>query len=265
MGTRGNPADLDRLLDRLGAGEEPGATGDLAPFLHPAQVARAALVRSLDREVAAEQLAALRIERARGAVVAPPVRRRGTRAAVAAVLTALLLVLGAGSAIAASGDALPGDPLYGVKRAVERISLAMHRDPVGRTALHLRFADIRLHEVAVLVAEGKDVSDVVGALEAELEGAEQDALHALALGQDADALLAHVREMIAKHIGVLNTVLGKVPDQAKDAVQRAITNATKAQDNVQQGRINEKANPQPSGHGKPTAPPGKGKGAPAHG
>src|SRR2546427_2218053 len=126
MGTRRNPADLDRLLDRLIAGEGPEATGDLAPFLHPAQVARAALIRSLDREVAQAQLAALRMDRARNVVAAPPARRRGARVAVAAVLTAMLLVLGAGSAIAASNNALPGDPLYGVKRAVERITLAMH-------------------------------------------------------------------------------------------------------------------------------------------
>src|SRR5438093_2730108 len=133
---------LDRLLDRLvsdtpGAGGEPEATGDLAPLLHPARVARAALVHMTPDGVAAEHLDTLRDDRARNIVVMPPERPRGTRIKrVALVAVAGLLVL-AGGAVAASANTLPGDAIYGVKRAVERISLAMHRDPVGRSALHL--------------------------------------------------------------------------------------------------------------------------------
>jgi hypothetical protein len=260
MGIRRNSADLDRLLDRFGAGEEPEATGDLAPFLHPAQVARAALVRLVPSEVAREQLAALRVDRARNIATLPRVRRSpALRLASAFVLAAMLLVIGGGSAIAASSSALPGDPLYGVKRAVERISLAMHRDPVGRSALHLQFADNRLHEVSALVLAGKDPQDLLGDLEEELTGAEQDALHAVALGQDSEALLAHVRAMIAKHISVLNGILAKVPDHAKDSIQHAIDNAKNADANVQRGR-NDAGNgnkPADPGQGKPTAPPAK--------
>ena len=257
MGIRRNPANLDRLLDRLGAGEEPEVTGDLAPFLHPAQVARAAFVRSVPEDVAREQLAALRVERARNVATLPRVRRSpALRLASASVLAAMLLVIGAGSAIAASSSALPGDPLYGVKRAVERISLAMHRDPVGRSALHLQFADTRLHEVSALVLAGKDPAGLVDDLEAELTGAEEDALQAVALGQDSEALLAHVREMIAKHITVLNGILAKVPDQAKDSIQHAIDNAKNADANVQRGRNN-------AGNGKTNKPADPGHSGPA--
>jgi uncharacterized protein DUF5667 len=253
----GKDADLDRLLDRLAAGEEPEATGDLAPFLHPARVARAAFVRSVPAEVAREHLAELRADRARNVVAMPVVRRSPlTRLAAVAVLGVMVLVLGAGSAIAASSGALPGDPLYGVKRTVERVSLAMHRDPVGRAALHLQFADTRLHEVSALVLAGKDPDDLIDDLEAELNGAEHDALDAVALGLDAEALLAHVREMIAKHISVLNGVLGKVPDQAKDAIQHAIDNANKAQENVQHGRGQDNDR-KPETPGKPTDTPAK--------
>jgi hypothetical protein len=263
MGIRRNSADLDRLLDRLGAGEEPEATGDLAPFLHPAQVARASFVRSVPDDVAREHLAGLRADRARNVVTLPSVRRNpAVRLASAFVVAAMLLVIGGGSAIAASSSALPGDPLYGVKRTVEQISLAMHRDPAGRAALHLQFADVRLHEVSALVLAGKDPGDLVDDLEAELNGAENDALHALALGQDADALLAHVRAMIAKHITVLNGVLAKVSDQAKDAIQHALDNAQKASDNVQHGRGQDNK-PATPGSSKPTAPPGKNSTAPS--
>lgn len=269
MSIRRESADLDRLLDRLMAGGEPEATGDLAPFLHPARVARSAFVRSLPADAARAHLSMLREERARNVVAMPVVRRRGLRLAAAFVAAAMLLVFGAGSAVAASSDAVPGDPLYGFKRAVERISLAMHRDPVGRAALHLQFADERLDEVAALVVRGQDASGLIDDLEAELNGAEHDALAAVALGRDSEELLAHVRAMIANHIEVLNDVLGRVPDQAKDAIQHAIDNAEKADSNVLHGRKNDgngtDNKPTDPGDQKPTSPPGKGGNAPSQG
>ena len=260
MGSR-HSKDLNRLLDGLAAGDEPVATGDLAPLLHAARVARASLRRPLDRNVAQMHLNALRADRARNVVLVPSRSRRGVRAAALGLVAAIVLTLGAGSAVAASAGALPGDGLYGVKRAVERISLAMHRDPVGRASLHLQFAQERLNEIEALIAAGRDASDTVDAFDNELNGAEEDALHAQALGKDAGALLAHVQEMIAKHLAVLNEVLAKVPDQAKDAIQRAIDNANKAADKVQHGRTDH---PDSGQHGKPPTPPAKGKSGSHH-
>lgn len=262
MPTRRHATELDRLLDRLVAGGEPEATGDLAPFLHPARVARATLVRRVPEGVAREHLAAFRADRARNVVVsiAPP-RRAGLRAARLAVIAAVVVVLGCGSAVAASARALPGDAFYGVKRATERISLWMERDPADKARKHLEFAGVRLDEIQALRAAGLDVTDTVGALEEELEGAEQDALHAQALGQDAEALLAHVQEMISKHIAVLERVLGKVgSEQAEEAIQRAIDRAKEHEAKVQRGRSGERGKPDDAG--KPTSNPGKGGNAP---
>lgn len=261
MTTRSARNDLDRLLDRLTAGRDPVAAGDLALLLHPAQAARATLSRSVPSEIAGDHLAALRIDRASNVVIVPAVGRRGLRMTAISLVTGIALVLGAGSAVAASASALPGDALYGVKRAAERISLAMHREPVGRVALQLRLASIRMSEVRALVAAGGDPSQAIDGLDDALEGAELDALDAIALGVDSDALLAHVQEMISKHIAVLNDVLAKVPDQAKDAIQHAIDNAEKAKANVQQGK--DKSKGKPAG-GPPTTPPGKGGDPPAN-
>ena len=262
MGTRSLRDDLDRLLDGLTAGGEPVANGDLAPFLHPARAARATLSRSLPSEVAHDHLVALRTDRASNVVIVPAVRHRGVRMGAISLVTGIALVLGAGSAVAASASALPGDALYGVKRAAERISLAMHRDPVGRIALQLQHASIRLSEVEALIAAGGDPSEAIEGLEDALDGAELDALNAIALGKDSEALLAHVQEMISKHISVLNDVLGKVPDQAKDAIQNAIDNAEKAKANVQRGKDKSQGNP---AGGPPTSPPGNSGNAPGPG
>ncbi|HJR18286.1 MAG TPA: DUF5667 domain-containing protein [Actinomycetota bacterium] len=262
MGTRRVRDDLDRLLDRLDAAEG-AATGDLAPLLHPARAARPALIHSVPSNVAADHLAALRSDRARNVVVAPPLRRRGMRLVAASLAAGMILVLGAGSAVAASSSALPGDTLYGVKRAVERVSLAMHRDPGSRAELQLQFAATRLAEIDALLAAGEDPAEALDGLEDALAGAEDDALHAIALGQDAGALLAHVNEMISKHIAVLTGVMGKVPDQAKDAIQRAIDNAEKAKANVQKGKDNKPDDAGPPDElpndGAPVGPGTKGK------
>jgi hypothetical protein len=258
MGFRRLSDDLDRLLDRFAAGEEPEATGELAPLLHPAQVASVAFFRELDPGTQTEHLSSLRADRARNVMVLPPLRKPKVRVAAVALIGAAFLIFGAGSAVAISSGAVPGDPLYGVKRAVERVSLAMHRDPAGRAALHIKFAENRLQELAAMALAGKDTSEVVEDLQQELEGAEIDALHAQALGLDADALLAKVQAMISKHVAILTDVLAKVPDQAKDAIQRAIDNAEKAQANVQQGRSKPKG---PSvDHGKPSSTPPRGRG-----
>lgn len=261
MGTRPLRNDLDRLLDRLDAGEDPGATGDLVPLLHPARAAKAALSKSLPSGVVQAHLAALRADRARNVMVIPPIRGRGLRMAAASVAAGIVLVMGAGSAVAASASSLPGDALYGVKKAVERISLAMHRDPVGRVALHLQFAATRLSEVKAVLATGGDPSEAVDGLTAALDDAEQEALHAI--GKDSGALLAHVEEMISKHIATLTEVLGRVPDQAKDAIQRAIDNAEKAKANVQKGK--NKDTGKPDDVGPPAAPPANGGTPPAGG
>jgi uncharacterized protein DUF5667 len=255
MNVRRQRNDLDRILNRLIAGGDPEATGDLAPLLHPARVARATLVRDIPPAVAAHHLARLRLDRSRNLVVAPAFGRRRMRPAAIGLVALLIFVLTAGSMVAASAAAIPGDTLYGVKRAVERASLGMHRDPYGRAALRLRFAATRLDEIKALIAAGRDPATLLDDLDEELSAAEGEALGGVALGRSSAELLAHVQHMISKHIAVLTDVLGKVPAQAQDAIQRAIDNAEKSQQNVQQGREAKEK-------GKPSTPPGRSGSAP---
>ncbi|MGH8794378.1 MAG: DUF5667 domain-containing protein [Stackebrandtia sp.] len=77
-------------------------------------------------------------------------RRRLT---VAAALAAG--VLGLSGVSTASGDAVPGDTLYPVKRSAERAQLALAGSEVNRGQLHLEFARNRLDE-AQYVADDPD-------------------------------------------------------------------------------------------------------------
>jgi len=171
-------------------------------------------------------------------------RRTGARrAVVAAIAAAMLLTLGAGSAIAASTDAKPGDALYGVKRASERIAVAMRRSPESKAALHLKFAERRIDEIDALAAEGKDVTDLAADFAEELEAA-----GALA----SDEAFARILERTRQHIAHLNQILGSVPEQAQKGLETAIENAERQQERTEQRRLENQERRRDGG--RPDAP-----------
>ncbi len=88
------------------------------------------------------------------ALPAEPGRARRSRLGRLAVAgsVALMTVSGAAGAVAASEGSLPGDPLYGLKRAVEQVELAMastdRRDEVELALLGERIEELRLEAAA---------------------------------------------------------------------------------------------------------------------
>jgi hypothetical protein len=71
-------------------------------------------------------------------------RRTRTRGAIVVGLAAGTLALSGMSA--ASGDAIPGDALYSVKRSTEKAQLALAGSDISRGQLYLEFARTRLDE-----------------------------------------------------------------------------------------------------------------------
>jgi hypothetical protein len=85
-----------------------------------------------------------------GTVVQPYTQRRPFARRVRA-RGAILVGLGVGALAisgiaAASGGAMPGDPLYGLKRSQEQAQLAMHNTPVSKGQYYLSLAGTRLDE-----------------------------------------------------------------------------------------------------------------------
>ncbi|TVT24401.1 hypothetical protein FNH05_32575, partial [Amycolatopsis rhizosphaerae] len=78
-----------------------------------------------------------------------PGRRRRVLAEVLAAAVALVIVLG-GIGLLLARDALPGDPLYTVKRAGETAELGLSFGDAARARKHLDFAANRLDELAAL-------------------------------------------------------------------------------------------------------------------
>ncbi|MGH3661387.1 MAG: DUF5667 domain-containing protein [Micromonosporaceae bacterium] len=77
-----------------------------------------------------------------------PRPRRGAKLAL--VASVVVGVLGVSGISTASGDAIPGDALYGVKRQTERAQLALAGSDVNRGQLYLGFARTRLKEATAV-------------------------------------------------------------------------------------------------------------------
>jgi hypothetical protein len=150
-------------------------------------------------------------------LVLPSVRRVGARArlAVAAAAVLCLLMSLAGMSVLLSRDALPGDPLYGIKRTAEGASLGLTFGDESRALKHLEFAASRVTEMETLADRSSDESAQLTAL-ADLttdavEGSRQ--LTTYATSSDEKALPALRDWALAQYVK-LGTLRPRLPGDA---------------------------------------------------
>ncbi len=146
---------------RAPEGDELADLVTLASTLRPAALApapdfRAELRERLVREAAARTPAAVPAPRT-SADRAPRIRHRLTQAV--GLATAATVLSGAGLAFASS-NAVPGDPLYSVKRGIESVQLSLARADLPQGRELLEQANSRLAE-AELLAQGDQSRDAV--------------------------------------------------------------------------------------------------------
>lgn len=205
--------------------------------------------------------------------VAPSPRRTGRRRRLvlrpAAVLAALLLAGVPATAALASG-ALPGQPLYGTKLAIENARLALEQDPEGDVALHLEFAGRRLQELSKVAgkADARGLSRALRNLAEHLSraGSGLGALHGRG---EAPTSLEHLDQVRSHHVEVLTDLIEDAECAASDpsagdprckGLLTALENSTKNLDRpgVPGRGPPSEAPPAPPGEGTPPSePPGK--------
>lgn len=71
------------------------------------------------------------------------------------IVATLATLVGGGGAIYAADGAAPGDPLYGLDRAIERVRLNQAMDPLQVIKLQMAFAEERLAEAGDLADRGE--------------------------------------------------------------------------------------------------------------
>jgi hypothetical protein len=155
--TRRRIEELDALLEGRIAPEDASASSrrlasvattvldhDPLPVVELGADRKAALRNQLLADIAA--LPTPVTERAREAL-APRMRRAATQARVAVASTMAATMVGTTGVAVAAQEALPGDALYGIKKATESLRLSLAGDAVAVGRLELRFAEERLEEV----------------------------------------------------------------------------------------------------------------------
>jgi hypothetical protein len=181
----------------------------------------------------------------------PPIpifSRRLTRSRrlVVGLLAATLALSGVAGAALAAG---PGGPLYDARLWVERATLPT--DPDARADAELARLEARMEE-AVRGANngnGSAVSAALAAYRATIDEA-LEASDATESGND------RLEAALARHLVVLQTLLDRVPDQAREAIQRAIDNGDKAVE-----RIDKAKTPKVDPEHTPKSGDGNGSGA----
>ncbi|HEX9890283.1 MAG TPA: DUF5667 domain-containing protein [Nitriliruptorales bacterium] len=119
-----------------------------------------------------------------------------------------------GGAVAVAQEAVPGDVLYGMKRASEQVRLVIERDPAGDAELHLGFAEERLTEL----------QSAPGAADELLE----NAFDHLARAEQHGNAETHSQAQAAgvRAIEVLNELLdGKLPETASPRARESLERA----------------------------------------
>lgn len=187
-----------------------------------------------------------------------------------AMLLALFL-LGGGTTVAAQSS-LPGDLLYPVKRATERLSFLVARGPVERADLHLELAGKRTEELEIITYRNRGIEEgLVEDMTLETERALAEVEEVPERKQEP--LFLKLMELTARQQEVLRRVYGQVPEQAQPAIERAMEASQRGHERAAQAVEKEEKEqreitptPTPKGPAegpkqekKPEAPPGREK------
>jgi hypothetical protein len=213
-------AELVGVTERLG-----GLSEQLMAATRPSQHWQDATRRRLMAVAAEEGIGVT--ARARASAVVPetkrapvtedmfPRRPRGGRrlAIVAALLTGTVAVSGVS---AASGDALPGETLYGVKRSTERAQLALAGNDLGRAQLYLEFARTRIQEAADVVGDDAAVANALNDATGELRSGTR-LLGEIAVESGDPAPLDYIDLFTNEHRWVLDDLVAELDGEALEA------------------------------------------------
>ena len=127
---------------------------------------------------------------------------------------------------------LPGHPLYFLKNWSENIRTVFTFSDEAKAERMLFLSEKRLAEANELseLGEVELAQETLSRYEGHLNAALERAQEAREKGQDMDEVLGRVSEATSKHQGVLADVYERVPEQAQEAIQRAMEQSKRGQE-----------------------------------
>lgn len=143
-----------------------------------------------------------------------------------AILTMVVILFGgAGVTAYAAQAALPGDALYPVKTGLELTQARLSRDAARQAQLYMNFAERRLDEIALLVAQGRfeDIDQAALEFETNVQRA-INTLNIVAAGDPTQAqlLATQISNALTRYTEILRGMLTVVPDPVRPALEKAI-------------------------------------------
>lgn len=157
--------------------------------------------------------------------VAAPERPHRARRRIAGIAVAAVSSAGVVGMVAGSAQAVPGDVLYPVKRGVENVELAMHRSEESRGTYRLEIASERLREARAVIAEGSPTErSQIPALLADFSENAETGSQELFSAYDtdgSDAAVQSVNDFAAVSSLDLSGMAKDVPDDAASAFTEA--------------------------------------------
>jgi hypothetical protein len=245
----------------------PQYSAHLEPLLTRAEALRA--IRTIRPSLGFRKQASARLEQRIASSSRPPravireaqprgwfslvMPRFALRGVVAALIVAVLASF-TGIAAYASDGAAPGDPLYPLDTAVEEAQLRLAGDAEQALSLHIGIAEERLSEAEALLSEG-DSEHLQTALSL-YDEAVQDitaAADEAAAGDQKEAANL-VSGALSVNQTRLQELLGRVPEQARPGIERALEASSRGLHN---GAENGRRSQAFSGD-QTTSPPGRG-------
>jgi hypothetical protein len=142
-----------------------------------------------------------------------------------ALLLLVVLIVGTSSVALASRNSLPGEGLYPVKLAQERVRLFFSFSAERDSQLHAEFAQERLSEIQTLVLQGRNqyLAETLARYEREVAQS-VDSLRIVVKNDPAGAgqLASQLAQVLSRQTQVLSALLENVPPANQDQVQNAL-------------------------------------------
>ena len=142
-----------------------------------------------------------------------------------ALLLLVFLFAGSSRAVLAARNALPGDTLYGVKIAQERVQVLVTLSSAGDARLHTRFAQRRLLELEELVLENRYeyVEDTVEAYEVQVNAALANLREVASQDpEQVEQIGSQLQAVLTEQTTVLAILSESVPEDTRSQLERAM-------------------------------------------
>ncbi|OGI15945.1 hypothetical protein A3K63_01145 [Candidatus Micrarchaeota archaeon RBG_16_49_10] len=130
---------------------------------------------------------------------------------------------------------VPGHWAYALKRGWEKTQMIFTWRHIEKAKMHLGLAKERLGEAkAIYLNNTERVKGLVEEYEKELSSAEKEINISKGIGQNVSQIVKEIENSTEKHKAVLQLVLAKVPETAKDSIQSAIDKTEEVKERVRE-------------------------------